>query len=280
MSRCPRVMALLGLLAFAVACDSEQPEQAGSSAGQLSFATTATVAVLDVWEWYIDANGDGVPDQYDESGRPIDPPIQVQCRKVVNADGTPLITQSPNVPFTHSLRVKVLRSGETEAETITSDDALAASFNLTPYDETILTGQPAPPCSFPEVCTPLGRLTAANRTVIESTYSDPDRVDSSGPGAGITGLYVCPGSGDLGEPRLGGTTDDPGAPPLEFELNSGDTVIVEARKAFEATGGLELLAPPVLVGTLRIDGRVVVPAGTTTSSDEPGSGVAFSFTLK
>jgi len=281
-----RLVALVCLIVALASCDSDQPQQPPGSLAQVRFVTTAAAPVFDVWERYVDANQDGVPDQFDSQGFPIDPPIQVQCRQRLNFDGTqvtPVVSSVTSAPWTHSLEILILRAGETQAERLTSSDALGDEFNLTPYDDSRAPSQSPPPCTAPEVCTSLGTLTAAHRIVMESGYEDLARTQVLTSGAAsvtVSGVYRCPGSGLLGEPRLGGTSAQPGRPPFTVPLEPGDTIIVRARKGEFPLGGLELASQPVLAGSLTIDGRPVTPVGTIETSRESGSGLSFSYTYR
>jgi hypothetical protein len=272
------VLACLAIVTFG--CSTEQPQQIGAQVAQVTFATTAGVYQYDVWERYVDADLDGVPDQFDPQGRPIDPPVQVQCRQVVDGAGIPAIVSAESVPWTHSLEILLLPEGETTPVVLTSLDALDDLFNLTPYDTTRSSTQPRPPCTAPEVCTPLGRWSGASRLVMESRYEDLGRPFTPANGQTITGLYRCPGSPGGGDPRLGGTVDDPGTPPFSLSLEKGDTIIVRARKALVPQNGLETATDPRLSARLTVGGRNVDVAGNSSSSVEPGAGVSFSYTVR
>lgn len=281
---------LAGFLCLAVligACDAEQPQQPGGRNAQVRLTTQASVPVYEVWERYVDADGDGVPDQFDPFGNPIDPPVQVQCvRSYDRGTGEPRTVSANSVPWRHSFDIRILKAGETESVRISTDEAESDLFNLTPYDSTVVPGQNPLPCAAPEVCTPLGRLTAANRIVMESDYEDASRsivilgqtirVDEDG-----RPVFRCPGS-SLGEPVLGGTFEDPSPPPFRFDLSPGDTVIVRARKTELAQGGLVLRSPPLLSAAIFVGGQDVssATAGTTQSTGDAGAGVSFSYTLR
>lgn len=277
-NRC-RLLGIVCLLVVLPACDAEQPQSIPSQLAQVQFRTLASTNVYDVWERYVDADQDGLPDQFDSQGNPIDPPIEVQCRQVFEG-GQPLRVQGDSVPFPHSVEILVLRAGETEPERLTSEAALDENFNLTPYDSLPAGSQPNPPCSAPEVCVRLGRLTAASRLVMESRYEDLDREVINLPGGQQVFPFRCPGSPGLGDPRLGGTPAAPAAPPFAVELNTGDTIIVRARKGSNPLNGLELISQPTLSATLTVGGLRVDATGQTATSLEQGAGLSFSYTLK
>ena len=268
------------LVIVSLGCTTEQPQQIGAQVAQVAFTTQSGVYQYDVWERYIDADLDGVPDQFDPQGRPIDPPVQVQCRQVVDAAGLPTIVSAESIPWTHSLEILLLANGETDPVVVTTLDAQSDLFNLTPYDTGRSSSQPRPPCTAPEVCTPLGRWSGAARIVMESRYEDLGRGYTPPNGPAVTGLYRCPGSPGGGDPRLDGTIDDPGTPPFSLTLEKGDTIIVRARKALVPQNGLETASEPILSGILTVGGRRVDVAGNSSSSTEAGAGVSFSYTVR
>jgi hypothetical protein len=274
-------LAVLACLVIAMpGCDTEQPQQIGAQVAQVSFSTNAGAFQYDVWERYVDADLDGVPDQFDPQGRPIVPPVQVQCLQVVDRVGIPEIASANSVPWTHSLEILLLKVGETQPVTVSTIDALDEFFNRTPYDDFRAPVQPRPPCTAPEVCTPLGRWSGASRIVMESRYEDLARLYTPQNGIPIAGLFRCPGSPGGGDARLDGTIDNPGTPPFSLTLEKGDTIIVRARKALLAQNGLETASAPRLSGRLTVGGRIVTPAGTSSSTDGPGAGVSFSYTVR
>ncbi len=262
-----RWVGVVCILALAPGCDTTQPQQVGVQSMQIRMNATSLVDVYNVWEEYYDADQDGVPDPYDPSGNLLDPPVQVVCQLTTQQASAP-------VPWPYSLEISVLRAGETVPEVVTSQDALDSDFNLTPYASGTFGAQPNPPCPSPKVCNPLGQLAATDRLVIDSPFSDPNR-DPANPNR-----YRCPGAPGLGDPRMGGTTNAPLPPPFTIDVGKGDTVIVKARKALRPLNGVEVLIEPRLTAQTFLGGRLVAPAGKTSSSEDPGSGVSFSFTVK
>lgn len=262
------VAMLFGALA---GCDADQPAVGEGQVAELNVEVRAAVQLFDVWERFIDVDLDGVPDEFDPSGRPVEPPLQVQCKEVVG------MTDDRLVPWFFGIQVSLLRNGESVPVPLTNPAAAADNFNLSPLDNQAVLGQQTPPCAFPESCEPLGRLSAANRTVIESAYIDLQRSSDEG-GTLISGLFRCPGTPDrFGEPSLGG--DNPlvrNRPPLIVQLEKGDTLIVKIALDEMARNGLEILGAPAVTAFLRVNGQLVTPVGTTQGDD----GVSFSFTLQ
>jgi hypothetical protein len=74
------------------------------------------------------------------------------------------------------------------------------------------------------------------------------------------------------------------SPTFDFEVNSGDTVIVRARKQnfVDAQDFLPRTPDPKIQisGTLTVGGIPVLPSGTKQSSIADGAGVSFSFTVQ
>lgn len=281
MRRFSAVAGVIVLAALAAGCETTQPAQSGDKIMSVSFTTRAAVEIVDVWEWYLDADQDGVPDRFYPDGTPIDPPIQVQCKKVWEPSSTPgsgsVKISERDVPWPHSVQIRHLKNGETESFRVSTEDAQSSMFNLTGYDITSEIGQPGPPCSFPEVCVKIGRLSTANRVVINSRYEDLLRQDDP---LEPTGLFVCPGAPGLGGPRLDGTIERPEAPPFVLEVEQGDSLIVQARKAEQGLNDIQTSSPPILNGFITVNGSPVNPTGTASSTTETASGVNFSYTLR
>jgi hypothetical protein len=269
------------LLAGTIGCDTQQPLQVDEQELVLNFtAGDATVPVFWVWEQYWDADEDGVPDEYDQYGRPINPPIQVWCQRATNSQGQPLVSSPNSIPWQYTLQISKIPAGETRPIALTSEDAYGTSpyLNLTLYDEDVGFGQPLPSScrNDPDdviVCNPLGTLTSGARVVIESTFDLEDAVDPSG-------AFYCPGEPGLGDPTLGGTYELPEPPPFRVILKKGDTIIVEARKSGAAANAIEVLTQPALYAEILLNGRPVTPIGETESTTDAGDGLSFSFTTR
>lgn len=271
---------ILCLLAGTPGCDSEQPLTVEEQEFTLEFkALNAEVNKFWVWEQYWDADKNGVPDETDQYGQPIDPVIQVWCERAIDADGGPTII-ADSVPWNYTLQISVIPAGESRAIALTSEDALDTGtyLNLTPYDTAVSSGQPPPTscANDPDdviVCNPLGTLTAGHRIVMESTFDLDDLEDPEG-------IFYCPGEPGRGDPTLGGTFDQPERPPFRYMLKKGDTIIVEARQDVTAPNSLEALSVPSLAAFPSLGGRTITPIGKTQSSGTVGDGFTFSYTVQ
>lgn len=260
------------LLAAVAGCDTTQPLQTGEQTLEINFtASNASAYQYDVWDEFLDLDGDG---EFDEGSETMQRTCElVMVVQVPGNPAAPVSESTSSVPWPYSLEIRLIRAGETEAEVITTTDALDSQFNLTPYDDWQAVSQPIPSnCrNNPDlVCLPLGRVTAANQLVVESTFSQDD-------------IFRCPGFPIADPiPRMDGTVAAPGTPPFSVTVNKGDTVIVNARKHIEGVAGVELVTvnDPTLNGFIFLDGLPVTPQGVTTSTTDNGSGVSFSFTVQ
>ena len=149
------------------------------------------------------------------------------------------------------------------------------------------------------------RLSAANRDVLradsnfilDACLGDPvctAQVDLV-VGATTPVLGLCPGKDTLGEPGLdpGNPIDlDSDASIFGLQLNKGDRVIVEARRADTAPGAGTVITfhePPGIRARLLIDGVVLQadevqcaekPCSVSSEDGDPSPNVSFSFTTK
>jgi hypothetical protein len=83
---------------------------------------------FEVWTMFEDNNNDGIPDDSDGDGE-VDGPGDVSLWCELTGGGSP-----GSVPWGYSMRIEVLRAGQTEAEQLTTEDAATDDFNRAPYD--------------------------------------------------------------------------------------------------------------------------------------------------
>ncbi|ANM28765.1 hypothetical protein ABI59_02780 [Acidobacteria bacterium Mor1] len=284
-----------------MSCDTTQPPQGGSQTAAISVrATNATVTAFNVWDFFFDGrweacDGPTPPAQCttnpfcdfgpltDMSGAGCASPdatlgccIHDDVADDRDGDGTPEVfqlcltdpspqTASPaSVPLDYSIRVTRIRADGTEEQLIGGTGSSFDS-NQTLYDEVPPSGS-TPLCPTAVVSDPITcssgvlffrnprRLTAASRTVMASNN--------------------CPGF-DAGEPMIGGL-----AQPFSFEVESGDTILVEARRGSTIPGGLSVTSEPTLAVETTLDGRGVEVLGTTSTGPEAGSPLSYSFTVR
>jgi hypothetical protein len=118
---------LLSLVALS-GCDTDQPLEIVAQDAQLSFlGPGAQVDQFNTWIVTEDSDNDGVADDVDGDGVTGDESLWCELRPDV---GSP-----SSVPWTYSLRIRLLRAGQTDAVTITSLDAASDTFNRLGYDE-------------------------------------------------------------------------------------------------------------------------------------------------
>jgi hypothetical protein len=241
------------------ACSTTQPDRISSRTASFSVVAFAKVQNLDCYEVWQDTSNptDGIPDIF------LDQSI---CYELPDAPNQKF------VPWHYSLAITIVRAGSTTEEIVTSNagvhgttldnrDATDDFISMTGYD----------PDAVP----------AANRDPEGDIYFvNGKRVSRGSPIYLGASSLTCPGCPvDLGIPTvLGGSTS------FDFDINSGDTIIVRARKQkmSDSAGFLPLDPSPSLeiIGTLSIGGVQVAVNGTTESPFDDGAGFAFSFTVQ
>lgn len=307
---------LTGSLLFVVlfgACDSTQPLQVEGQSLALSFgAVNALTKTFDVWDVYEDGDGNEQPD---------DGQTYLWCQPAQNSPPGPVPPSIPpsTVPWNFSVRIRVLRAGETVADTITSAAALSSTFNVARYDTAApflgATAAKAPTCTSGGVVIscPAGsqappggrrfafrnprRMSGAN-VVLMTSVNDA----SNAPALGRSPLFlevrnsVAPifpnepaarprraGQGLCSEGNPGPARIDGETQPYLLDIETGDTVLVEARLATQAPTGPGLSAllldggspPNSLSGTMTLDGRPIALTGSSS-----GAAVSFSYTAR
>ncbi|GEM_PF-7133855 len=264
---------LILCVALFTSCDSTQPQEVGEQLLQIEIAAgNASINAYDVWEQYYDEDGDGIPDDTDPFGNLLPSPVQIACRKARNPQNNDLIFASANTPWNYSLEISIIRAGTTDIEVLTSTEALSSTFNMTDYSTDFLPGMQLPGADCPPsaICNPIGRMPGTHRIVVDSTF-DNTSVDLD---------LVCPGGGGLGDARMAGTVGSPGPVPFTLSVAKGDTVLVKARKNFDAPNGIILSSEPTLQGTVFLDGSQIQNLiGTSVSTADPRSGISFSLTV-
>jgi hypothetical protein len=111
-----------------------------------------------------------------------------------------------------------------------------------------------------------------------ATFNDQDTSGNGIPDAGRED-GLCPGF-PIGDPNIDGSM-----PPFVIDLEAGDTVIVEARRALLPPYGLlysqeEVLGDPALRANFTVDGVAVPVEGEVTGGAEPDASISFFFTLR
>lgn len=255
-----RAAVLLASILAVAGCSTTQPDTLGTRTASLSMDARATVALFDCYEiWANDINGIPVYQGFNECYPARDPLTNL-----------PLAPANRAVPWNYSLSISIIHKDSTTEEIVTSlagmvgssvqpSDGIDDFVSLTPYDPS---DQPA---SFkqPEERPGYGLV----------QFMNGKQVSRGSP------IWLEPNGFVLGEPNilLAPTTFD-------FEVNSGDTVIVRARKKLvaEMPSFIPRIPDPglQLSGTLSVGGVLIVPSGIKTSSTADGAGVSFSFTVQ
>ncbi len=261
---------LAGIAALGASCDSTQPDQVESQILELEIIgilNQGQVRTFNVYDMYLDNDGNGVSD---------DGQMYLWCTSAAQAD------DPGSVPWPISVRVSVLRAGESEPVAVTSAQAFLDTVSSTRTE----TNPPVAAASIPPrpditlgmntyAFDPKYRSTATRAEVLAAT-SNP--LSTAQPATYPYGSGLCsifdPGPGDI----------DGQAQPFTLEIGKGDTVIVESRKGLESplflpNGQGALFAEPLIRAFVSLDGRnLQTLSGNTASTPDQGSGFRFSFT--
>jgi hypothetical protein len=253
-----RTFAMIGSVLAVAGCSSTQPDSIDTRQASVSFSASALVGLYNCYDVYQDSDPpDGIPDLF----------IQFLCEPVIEqTPGGPVQTRVTRaVPWRYSLKITVIPAGGVDEQVVLSSDGALVGSSVEPGD-------------FVD-------------NFISLTNYDPDQPPVPDKNTGdlyfINGKRVSAGSPIY----LSTIFIDPGIPNIltepqvfPFNLNTGDTVIVRARKQ------LFVDAPPFLPGipdpdiqitaSLAVSGVTVSIQGTTVSTIEDAAGVTFSFTVQ
>ena len=228
----------------------------------MSFRATGKLGTLDCYDLWQDTSlpiGDNTPD------------VDLQQRQCFEVAGT---NEVP-VPWHYSVIITVIHAGSTVEQLLTSTDGFVGTtslanddldtyFSLTDYDPNDPPATQRPP--FGDIVYVNGKEVSWGSPIYQGAYSD-----------------ICPSCPmDLGPPNLvSGPTN------FDFPLNSGDTVVVRARKqdlghspGFIPANQTPELVQIVLVATLSIGGVPVTPNGATVTTNGDGTELSFSYTVQ
>jgi len=274
------VMLLLPL----AGCDSTQPTQVEVSLASLEVSAVGSLVVtFDVWDYIIDNDHDGLPD---------DGVTYLWCEK------SPQNLPPRTLPWTFSIAITVIPAGTADRIPMTSDAARSDQYNVALYDNvTELRGGliPAIPPRFnngtpPDAVDNVVTIDDQNYRFVQFSERRNPSVNYDVMHALINPLAEDMGSdptelgdgicsvGNPGESRI-----DDLAFPYTLSLNKGDTLIFEARIADDppaGTGLSEVTAPPGLDPSairidMTVDGREVSVLGVSS-----GVAVSFSYTAR
>jgi hypothetical protein len=278
---------LVWLLVPCLGCDSTEPDQDPSQVLTIEIFATAAIgetvlaSTFDVWTLIEDSDSNGSDD---------DGVTHLWCQNIDDDDTVSLITV-PRIPWRFAFKASIVRAGEKTPVVVSApasfEDAIA---NTALYDTTspdgslgaqpIVAGVQVSDNQFvlgSRTFKFLNRrtLSAANRSVMAAT---------SNPLADILGAPLGQGLCSLsfpGEPQIDGRPQ-----PFTVELNKGDSLIIEARKALQEDMPAEFSLvlrgqQPDLAATVLVDGRPFQNfQGTTAASRTPGDGFSFTYTAR
>jgi hypothetical protein len=245
--------------AFAVAgCSSTQPDRAEGRLFSLGFTATALMDILNCYEAWQDTSSppDEIPDV--SLGYML-------CVPAVDDTGVPKKAQRP-VPWRYSIKITVIRAGTTNEDLVTSlsgeigssvqpGDSVDDFVSMTRYDPEM---PPVPP----------------KHEAGSNVYFINGKQVSRGSPVYLASLGI-----DAGVPNILATT-----PTFDFNLNTGDTVVVRARK--QSMAQAPHFIPPIpnpeirLTAALAVSDVEVSTQGDTTSSTDDTAGFTFSFAVR
>lgn len=270
-----------------VGCDTEQPLQAGAQEATLTFSspgvlggTSSQVLIRSyvVWRGFEDNNGDSQPDG-----------DEFRFCQTFSSNSAPAHVDPASVPWSFTIDVSVIRAGTTSPERITSSGSLAfnPALNLTRYDTVVQSSFVICPTGWTNLgssCTrtvmdggtprtfrlrtPSQLMSPFNEIVMRATSNPLTTIDPAtfGLGAGLCS------AGFPGDAVIDGE-----APPFTLSLESGDTVIIEARQSPTGPSGLNFAGQrPSLISAFSING--VAPNVTGTVATQPGVSDTLRFT--
>jgi hypothetical protein len=250
-----RAVVLLGSILAAAGCSTTQPDTLGTRTASLRIdARFDTTELFNCYQiWANDINGDLVYQGFNE------------CDPVSIATPT-----NRAVPWRYSLGITIIHRGSTTEELVTSltgvlgttlipGDGIDDFISMTPYDPSEPDADFKPPEERPGYGT--------------VQFLNGKKVSRGSPLWLETNFFV------LGDPNI-----LTASPSFDFEVNSGDTVIVRARKQLFADAPDFIPPSPnpniQINGVLTVGGISVNPSGTKLSSIADGSSLSFSFTVQ
>jgi hypothetical protein len=233
-------------------CSSTQPDSIETRSSSLGFEAKALVDIEDCYEEWQDLDADGTPD--------LKISDSLRCFPALDPNGVPMRADRA-VPWRYSILITVVRAGTTNEDLVTSLEETIGGLtefpSLTDYDPD-------------EISAPL----RANEG--DLYYLSGLRLSTGSP------IYLTNIGVDPGVPNILNVT-----PTFDFNLNTGDTVIVRARKQLlaQAPLGSPTYENLKISAVFAVSGVQVAPQATPpgfppTSSTDDASGITFSFTVR
>jgi hypothetical protein len=250
----PTQVALVAVAILAISgCNSSQPSGGVSRTASLSMTAIADGLLYDCYDIWVDTSQppDGIPDS--DTGYKI-------CDITTDA-------AQRAVPWRYSLSISIIPAGSTTERIVTSVNGVTGSsiqpgdgiddfISMTNYDLTVGVAAVKPP----DLANGLYFINGKHVSVGSPVYLSANNF------------------GNLGAPNVLTTS-----PSFDFTVNSGDTVVVRARKQplAEAPGFITSEFPHLKIGAaFSVGGIAVVTNGNQTSGEEDKAGFTFSYTVQ
>lgn len=242
-----RVLALSGVLVFAVACDTNQPASVNQGTAMIEYQVESAdmYAAVVYPNLRVDTNGDGVPDAVISALNEFNaPPVcEVDVNRPTRVD----------IPWPFALEVIVVRSGSTDETVIETTGSGTGSYGFSRYTVYEDAGTPLADRPIDPPAPVSGARTA---------YAYTDGTETTNGSRAF--LLACASVDPDSLPAYQNTT---------FQVGRGDLIRVQARRA---AAGVTTGGPSEFRATLLIDGVPVDVTGTS-SVDAGESGLAFSY---
>jgi len=254
-----RAKAVAGIVSVvaAVSCSSTQPTSIGTRQATVSFSATALVGLYNCYDTYRDDSNppDGIPDTF----------LAFVCEEVVEQSPPVQTRVIRAVPWRYSIKITVVPAGGVNEQLVLSSDAAIVGSSVEPGD-------------FVEdfeslTAYDLGGTTVPDKNVDNIYFVNGKQVSNGSP-LYLSTIFMDPGIPNiLTEPEV-----------FPFNLNTGDTVIVRARKQpfSDALPYLPQSPDPEIKikASLTVSGVVVTTQGSTESTIDDSAGITFSFTVQ
>jgi hypothetical protein len=278
------VPALILVLAAASGCETTQPTLAPQQGAVIEFTSTAgLVPLYEVWDAQL------VTVTTSEGQAPVQTVRDLGLWCDISADSEHQSRQDAKYPFRFSVEIERIPAGTSQVEKLSDASYATAYGSLTTYDEKapetpsthlVEWTQDRSDPSTPNITVILSfkngrRISTASRDFIEKVKiasGTPTSYGSRCPFGGATSAK------NLGDPNVAG-----GSPSFGFQVNTGDVILVKARKDTNPSSTVLYSG-----GTMPSFGSLVYMSGkdiTSTlvgksGSSQPSEGISFSFTAR
>jgi hypothetical protein len=282
--------ALILALAVASGCKTTQPASAPAQNAQITFESkvSTSVALYEVW----DAQKVSVTTFPDQEGRPPEQTVQdlgLWCDMSPNSGQR----SRPDVsyPMRFSVEIDRIPAGSSQIVQLTADQYVNGLASVTDYDDSPpetpsshqvdwsqdLTSLPGTPLHTTVILTLRNgrRISTASRDFIEHVKIAPGTSTSFGSACPFGGTSS---SRQLGDPGVAGVASFFGV-----QVNSGDTIVVKARKDTNPGASALFLGvvAPTFGSRVFLEGRDISSTLVgKASSSQPSEGISYAFTAR